>query len=53
MTKVHYLGFLVGVDRVQPLPEKVAMIQALEPCRDIHELRHFWGLVGFYRKFIK
>ena len=26
-TKGHYLGFLVGVDGVQPLPEKVVTIQ--------------------------
>ena len=51
-TKVHYLGFLVGVGGVQPLPENVATIQALEPTRDIDELRQFLGLVGFYRKFI-
>ena len=30
-TKMHYLGSLVGIDSVQPLPEKVAAIEALEP----------------------
>ena len=50
-TKVHYLGFLVGTDGVQPLPENVAAIEALEPPKDIEELRQFLGLVGFYRKF--
>ena len=28
-TEVHYLGFLVGVNGVQPLPEKVAANQTL------------------------
>ena len=51
-TQVHYLGFFVGTHRVQPLPEKVTAIEALEPPKDIEELRHFLGLVGFYRKFI-
>ena len=37
-SKVHYLGYLVGTDGVQPLPEKVAIIQALEPPRNIDEL---------------
>ena len=37
---------------MQPLLDKVATIQALEPPRDINELRQFLGLVGFYRKFI-
>ena len=51
-SKVHYLDYLIGTDGVQPLPEKVATIQALEPPEDIKELWHFLGLVRFYRKFI-
>ena len=51
-SKVHYLGYLVGTDSVQPLPEKLAAIQALEPPRNIEELWHILGLVRFYRKFI-
>ena len=51
-TKVHYLGFLVGTNGVQPLPEKVTAIEAVELPKDIDELRQFLGLVGFYRKFI-
>ena len=49
-TKVHYLGFFVGADRVQLLPEKVVVIQALKPPRNIDELRQFLGLVGFCKK---
>ena len=37
---------------MQPLPEKVAAIVALEPPKDIEGLRQFLGPVGFYRKFI-
>ena len=43
---------MVGTQGVQPLPEKVPAIKALEPPMDISELRQFLGLVGFYRKFI-
>ena len=50
-SQVHYLGFFVGTQGVQPLPEKVTAIEALEPPKDIDELRQFLGLVGFYRKF--
>ena len=51
-TQVHYLGFLVRRDDVQPLPENVAAKMALEPPKDINKLRQFSGLVGFYRKLI-
>ena len=51
-SKVHYLGYLVGIDDVQPLLEKVTTIEALEPPQNIDELWHFLGLIGFYRKFI-
>ena len=45
-SKVHYLGYLIGTDGVQPLPKKAAAIQALEPPKDIEELQHFLGLVS-------
>ena len=51
-SKVHYLGYLVETDSVQPLLEKVAAIQALEPPNNIEKLQHFLSLVGFHRKFI-
>ena len=51
-SKAHYLGYLVGADGVQPLPEKVTAIEALDPPQNIKELWHFLGLIGFYRKFI-
>ena len=50
--KVHYLGYLVGIDGVKPLLEKVTVIEVLEPPQNIRELWHFLGLTGFYRKFI-
>ena len=51
-SKVHYLGFLVGADSIQPLLEKMAAIEALEPPQNIEELWHFLGFIRFYRKFI-
>ena len=51
-SKVHYLGYLVGTNGVQPLLEKVTTIEALEPPQNIEELQHFLGLIRFYRKFI-
>ena len=36
-SKVHYIGFLVGTNGVQPLPGKVVPIKVLEPPKDIDE----------------
>ena len=45
-TKIHYLGYLVGSNGVQPSPEKVIA------TTNMGELRQFLDLVGFYRKFV-
>ena len=37
-SKVHYLGYLVGTNGGQPLPEKVTAIEALEPLQNKDEL---------------
>ena len=46
------MGYLVRTNSVQPLPEKVTAIEALEPHQNIEELWHFLDPIGFYRKFI-
>ena len=50
--KVHYLGYPVGVDGVETLPEKLEAIQKLAAPFNVDELRQFLGLTGFYRKFV-
>ena len=42
-SKVHYLGYLVGADSIQPLLVKVTAIEALEPPQNLEELQHFLG----------
>ena len=51
-SKVHYLGYLIGADRVESLPEKLEAIQKLAALQNVEELRQFLGLTGFYRKFV-
>ena len=51
-TKEHYLGFLVGINGVQPLPENIAATQAIQWPKAVDELRPYLDLVGFYTKFI-
>ena len=37
-TKVHYLGYLVGSNGVQPLPEKIEVTRKLIASTNIAEL---------------
>ena len=50
--KVHYLGYIVGADGVEPLPEKLEASQKLAAPHNVDELKQFLGLTGFYRKFV-
>ena len=51
-SKVHYIGYLVGVDGVQPLLEKLEAIKKLLAPTNVDELHQFLGITGFYRKFV-
>ena len=51
-SKVYYLGCLVGVDGVQPLPDKLEAIKKLLLPAHMDELCQFLGITGFYRKFV-
>ena len=51
-SKVHYLGYLVSVGGVQPLPEKLEAIKKLPTPTNVEELHQFLGITGFYRKFV-
>ena len=51
-SKVHYFGYLVGVDGVQPLLEKLEAIMKLLAPTNMDELCQFLGITGFYRKFV-
>ena len=50
--EMHYLGHLISVDRIQPLPEKLDSICDMPKLRSPKEIKQFLGLTGYYRKFI-
>ena len=51
-SKVYYLGYLVSVDGVQPLPEKLEAIKKVLPTINVDELCQFLGITSFYTKFV-
>jgi hypothetical protein len=47
--KFEYLGYILTREGIKPQPKKVQMILALNPTNNIKKLRHFLGMVPYYR----
>ena len=47
--KFDYLGYHVTCDGFMPIPKKVEAIQALAVSKTCKQLRHFIGMINFYR----
>ena len=50
--KIHYLGHLISVDGIQPLPEKLESLCNMPKLRSPKEIKQFLGLTGYYRNFV-
>ena len=50
---VSFLGYRVTAEGIMPEISKVEYIQAIPVPRNLTELRHFLGYLGYYRRFIK
>jgi hypothetical protein len=48
-SKIDYLGYEVTRDGIQPQPKKVEAILKLIPPKTRHQLRHFLGMINYYR----
>jgi transposase InsO family protein len=51
--EVEYLGHIISSSGISPNPTKVKAVQDCPFPRNIREVRHFLGLVSYYRRFIK
>lgn len=52
-TKVHYLGHEIENGEIRPGQEKMPAVEKFPTPRNVHEVRRFLGLTGYFRKFIK
>ena len=50
--EIHYLGHLISVNGIQPLPEKLESICSMPKPRSPGEIKQFLGLTGCCRKFV-
>ena len=47
--KIEYLGYILTREGIKPQQKKVQSILALNPPNNVKELRHFLGMVQYYR----
>lgn len=53
LTKILYLGHVIGAEGVKVYQKKIQAILDWPPPRDVSELRGFLGLCSYYRRFAK
>ena len=51
--EIQYLGHVLSTTGVKPLPSRTAAIKMMKPPKNAKQVRAFFGLVGYYHKFIK
>ncbi len=47
--EIEYLGYILSIEGIKPQPKKLQAIFALNPPNNVKELRHFLGMVQYYR----
>ena len=50
--KVEYLGFVISNGKLKPGAAKVKAIREFPEPRNVHEVRCWLGLTGFFRRFV-
>ena len=50
---VSFLGYRATSDGIMPAIDKVKYIQSIPVPKNLTELRHFLGYLGYYRRFIR
>ena len=51
--EIQYLGHILGMEGIKPVPAKTEAIKAMHPPVNLKQVCAFLRLVGYYRKFIK
>jgi hypothetical protein len=52
-TEIEYLGYIISESKVQPSNYKVAAVEKFPIPQNIHQVRQFLGLTGYFRKFVQ
>ena len=49
---IQYLGHIISGNGITPMSEKLECIKDMPPPKTAKEVKHFLGLIGYYRKFV-
>ena len=49
---IQNLGHIISGEGITPVPEKLESIQKMLPPGNPKEVKQFFGLIGYYRKFV-
>ena len=50
---IEFLGHLVSTDGIEPQPDKLDTIRNWPTPHCLHDVRAFYGLASYYRRFVK
>jgi len=50
---IEFLGFVVGEGKISPGKDKSKAIEEFPTPKDVHAIRRFLGLTGFFRRFVR
>lgn len=50
--EVQFLGFVINANGLKPGPRKIKAIEEYPEPKNIHEVKRFLGLTGFFRRFV-
>jgi hypothetical protein len=53
LDKVHFLGHVVTKDGISVDPKKIEAVENWPRPTNVHEIRSFLGMAGYYRRFVQ
>ncbi|MCO5590661.1 hypothetical protein L7F22_044634 [Adiantum nelumboides] len=53
LTEIHFLGHIVSAAGVQMDPAKIEAIRNWPDLKNVHEVRSFFGLCSYYRRYVR
>jgi transposase InsO family protein len=53
LEEIQYVGHLVSQNGIRPMPEKLKAVESWPCPSNVHDVRSFLGLCGFYRRYVK